>query len=277
MLYNEIKSLNDSEWHQLLLKSVDDATLGGVKLPGFPSEDFQKIFVGSSGKEALAEAFGFYREVKRAAAAMGQSVTERSTLLDFGVGWGRMLRYFAKDMPEKQLSGVDINRFAVSECWKSRVPGSIYLIPKRGRLPFADGTFSHVISYSVFTHLTRAAAEHWLSEISRVSAPNAVFVFTVESPRFMQAAATGTRPDDRPVRMLPEQWRAQARDALAEMHRTGHAFLPTGGEQNAADFGDAVFSHSFMKENWSKFFQIEDYFDDSSRLQQAGVVARKPA
>ncbi len=63
MLHDKIKHLDDAEWHDLLIRSVDNRIVGGITLPGFPSSKAQEIFVGTSGKGALAEAFGFYQQV----------------------------------------------------------------------------------------------------------------------------------------------------------------------------------------------------------------------
>jgi ubiquinone/menaquinone biosynthesis C-methylase UbiE len=273
-LHSKIKHLSDAEWHELLARSIDTREVDGITLPGFPSPDVQRIFVGTSDRKAIAEGFGFYSQVKRWCRATGNPVGPRSTILDFGVGWGRIIRFFVKDTPEQQLFGVDVNEYAVSECLRTGVPGSVLLIDKRGHLPFEDATFTHIVAYSVFTHLAPEAASHWMTELSRVAAEGAVFIYTVEPREFLEAAATGI-PGTRPVRILPEQWRAPAADALGRLDKLGYAFLPTVGEHHAKDYGDAVYLPKYIKEEWEKHFTFSDYISDVKQVAQAGVIVRK--
>ena len=86
MLHDRIKHFSDAEWHAMLARSVDSQEVDGVLLPGFPAPEAQRAFVGSSGKNTIAEAFGFYIQVKRWARAAGNPVGPASTVLDFGVG-----------------------------------------------------------------------------------------------------------------------------------------------------------------------------------------------
>ena len=82
--------LSDEAWFAKLIQSQSNSSLG---LPAFPSDAVQRTFVGQSGETALKEAFVFYQAVLR---RLGAEVRE-TNLLDFGVGWGRIIRMFLRD------------------------------------------------------------------------------------------------------------------------------------------------------------------------------------
>ena len=65
-------------------------------------------------------------------------------ILDFGCGWGRILRFFLKDLDQKYIHGVDVEPSAIAECRDTRVPGDIQLIAPHGPLPFSNDTFEIV-------------------------------------------------------------------------------------------------------------------------------------
>ncbi len=268
-LHEATRDLPDEDWFRLIRRSVSDPSCG---LPGFPSEEMQAGTVGSVGESALREAEKFYRATKEHSAELSRPITASSRLLDFGCGWGRMTRYFAKDMPAERIAGVDISPKFIAACQKSGVPGDFQFIDHDDALPYPDSTFTHVIAYSVFTHLPEHVASHAIAELARVTAAGAVFVLTLEPPRFLSFVANGDAAAANTSwhRMLFAHAEA-ARDALARLPESGYAFLPTNGLDH---YGDAVYLPTYIEEHWTGF-ALRSYVDAPDQFWQAIAVLQR--
>jgi SAM-dependent methyltransferase len=124
----------------------------------------------------MRQCFGFYRLTKRLFS--GGLAGER--VLDFGVGWGRLLRLFAHDVPRRQLFGVDIDPDVLRVCAATGAPGAVRMVEPGGPLPFPDGWFGLVYAYSVFSHLSEGAALGAFGELARVLRPGGQLTFTTQ-------------------------------------------------------------------------------------------------
>lgn len=101
--------LSDDQWLSVLEESISRNTINGVKFGAFPAENIQAQFVGSANEAALREGKAFYTFTKKESAKLGMPLGENSRLLDFGCGWGRYLRLFAREFGDDRMVGVDID------------------------------------------------------------------------------------------------------------------------------------------------------------------------
>ncbi|MFC4624512.1 class I SAM-dependent methyltransferase [Daeguia caeni] len=147
------------EWAEKIKSSVSQPV---PEAPGFPPAYIQERFVGRSGQAAIEEVIPFAQIVSD----IGH-LTLESKVLDFGVGWGRIARLFQKTVSSDNLYLADVDPEALSLCKETRVRGQAILLDPSGSLPFNDGFFDAIYSYSVFSHLAEASAKHWF----RWSAP----------------------------------------------------------------------------------------------------------
>ena len=111
------------------------------------------------------------------------------------MSWGRIIRFFLKDVDADTLHGVDTNPKYLEAAQQTGVPGHLHLIAPLGQLPHADASFDLVYAYSVFTHLPEHVQDHWLAEIARTLKPGGILIATVEPPRFLDFFAASD-PDD---------------------------------------------------------------------------------
>lgn len=89
------------EWFELVCNSIDhdDLSINGNKLPHFPEDEMQISTTGQAGRGTLCEAYIFYEDcIKKFSQSSNMQSNDRA-LLDFGTGWGRILRFFLKDFP----------------------------------------------------------------------------------------------------------------------------------------------------------------------------------
>lgn len=268
--------LRDSKWLKILKRSIKEPMIDGVRLPGFPSSELQRQTVGSDYEHTLGEAFKFYTYAKDACARYGVQIQQRSRILDFGVSWGRIIRFFLKDVEPEGLHSVDTNTEFLRAAQQTNVPGQLHQISPLGRLPYAEQFFDLVYAYSVFTHLPEHVQDHWLAEIARTLKPGAIFIATVEPPRFLEFFA----PLDPEDKTLHPWHAAMARKIRADtglsarLQASGFVYIP---DEDGIDevYGDCVMTPAYIREHWGRYFEIIDYLDDRKRFWQAVVVARK--
>lgn len=272
------RSKSDQEWCGLLERSVTEEIIEGIRFPRFPNEALQSQFVGSANSSALQEAMWFYKELKDQSDRAGTSISLNSRVLDFGCGWGRYLRYFWKDVREEGIYGVDVDPDILNLCKDTRVRGQLSHIYPAGHLPFREGFFTHIMAYSVFTHLPEDVHLHWMKEIARTLTPGGTFSLTLEPRRFFDFIASQQGNSS------PSEWhKAMARfsKSVPEFKKSFDdgrlVYLPTGGgDYRGPDtYGDAVVPLAFIEKRWSGYFEILDYIDDPQRFWQAVLIVRR--
>ena len=286
---------DDESWLRLLLRSVNEPIIDGVEMPRFPHGKVQRAFVGYHDETAIREAFVFYQHVKTFMLQLGQSLSTRSAVLDFGSGWGRLTRIFWNDVDEDCLYGVDVDPEVVSLCEMLGVPGQFQTIEARGALPYADATFDLIISYSVFTHLPEVIASDWMRELSRVAKPGAILVFTVQPKRFLSmileipedTSSIWLKGLSRCKSLIPGLLQAFDNGMLCQVPTSGGTSLTdtvSDGSTPATAvskyrgedvYADVAIPEAFIKRNWEKYFQLIRYLDDPVRFPQAVVVCQK--
>jgi len=279
-LHARLRLLSDDSWLQLLVASLDPPTATAMSLPGFPESSIQIQFTGSDNAQTLQEAFAFYALAKRRAAALDRPLGSDSRLLDFGVGWGRLLRIFLRDIATDNLFGCDIDPNVIDLCRQLGVPGNLDRIYAGGKLPYPDAFFDIMVSYSVFTHLPEPVHRHWLEELARVARPGCVFVLTLEPRSFIDlVAGLGGHSS------METSWHAQLAKyaelcpALYSAFDKGQiAYIPTGGGGDYRDtsvYGDAVVPLAYIKSEWSRYFEVCDYIDNDTNYCQAVLIVRR--
>jgi ubiquinone/menaquinone biosynthesis C-methylase UbiE len=269
---------SDVEWLAILRRSVMEEVIKGVKFPRFPDTILQSNFVGSANESALQEAYNFYSLLKDRSTKLNSPVAKDSRVLDFGCGWGRFLRFFWKGVNVANLHGVDVDPDIIEVCRNAAVPGTFYELEANGRLPFSDGYFSHVLAYSVFTHLPEKVHLHWLAEIARVMQSQATFCLTLQPRRFLDFVAG---LDQSPAE---SSWHknlgrfANSVVPLKQAYDSGQfVYLPSGGGnyRDADVYGEAVVPLPYIEKNWKKYLYISEYIDDPVRFWQAVLIAQK--
>jgi SAM-dependent methyltransferase len=266
MLETSFGDLSDNQWLDTLAASEFDPSLG---LPGFPPAQIQANFTGRHGRPALEEAFELYSLIKKSAGRLDGPV------LDFGVGWGRILRFFIKDLPAQKLHGVDIEPTAIEECRAAKLPAQLSLLKPGEPLPYADGTFQIVYAYSVFTHLPAKAAKRAIDEIKRVLRPDGKIIFTALTARYLRLCVEyDTFPSGTWQKSMASAFPNPR--ALLEKYEAGEfVYSPIGGGGALTDdiYGWAAVPKSIMADDWG--LKIEQAHDDGSRFLQGAFVAKR--
>lgn len=160
-----------------------------VMFPAAPSEETQILWTGWGGDKLLRQSTDFIRAAL-GPRRLGASVNGSERVLDFGSGYGRMLRILEYFYDVSSLYGCDPWDRSLAECETSRVRGDIRLsdwIPKD--LPFDDNSFDFVYSYSVFTHLHPEVARIALETIRRKIKPTGQLIVTIRPHEFWSSTS----------------------------------------------------------------------------------------
>ncbi|MEG3845441.1 class I SAM-dependent methyltransferase [Microcoleus sp. herbarium19] len=278
-LFQYAAKLSDKEWFEILVKSIQTPVIDGIQMPGFPPDNIQKNFVGSSGEGALKEAFKFYSEVKSYATKLGNSLTPDSQILDFGCGWGRFIRFFLKDVVPENIYGIDVDPEMVDICRQTVRYGNYSTVKPQPPAGFADNTFDIIYAYSVFSHLSEAVHIQWVEELSKILKPGGFLIATTHSRNFIEFCRSlrGQTNDFGWHKALANSF-IDTEQALADYDTGKFLYSPTGGGsvRDASFYGEAVISPSYVKREWTKYLSFHDFVDDPQRCNQAIIFMHKP-
>jgi len=117
--------------------------------------------------------------IRDAVERTGKSIRELTTVLDFGCGCGRTLRWLVSESGETTFYGADIDEPSIRWC---RANLAAVRCSVNGPLPptaFEDSTFDLVYAISVLTHINEEYQLLWLSELRRMTKPGGRLLVSV--------------------------------------------------------------------------------------------------
>jgi SAM-dependent methyltransferase len=273
----------DDEYYSLLLDSIRSPVISGVKMPGFPPEEVQKAFVGCSNETALALGYDFYRIVIQYCASLGVPVARDTRILDFGCGWGRIARFFFKDVDCPNVFGVDVDPGMIAFCEAEMTCGRYRKIdPEPPMTCFENGSLDVVFAYSVFSHLAESVAREWIREFARVLAPGGILLATTQRRDFLDFCASLQAKTG----AYDHVWhKGLARSFIPiEKAKTDYdsgefLFSATGaGEfRDKSFYGEALIPRAYIEREYSRFLILRDFQEHLGTLPQALFVMQKGA
>jgi SAM-dependent methyltransferase len=271
--------LEDEAWLRVLVKSIDQPVVEGITLPGFPPAEFQALSIGSSGEHALTEAFGFWRIVKEYATRAGVSMSPGTRVLDFGCGWGRMVRFFLKDLRTDDVWGVDVANDMLSFCHQLFPYGHFEQVPPSPPTTLPARAFDAIYAYSVFSHLNEPVHLAWVEEFSRLLRPGGILVATTQGRSFLHFCQE-LRRDGNATTGWHEALARSFIDldaSLAAYDRGEFLHAATGGgvERPPSFYGETLIPRQYVEHHWTRHLEFMDFKDDRSFLPQALIVMRK--
>ena len=102
-----------------------------------------------------------------------------SNILDFGVGCGRIIRWWEDLSSRITFWGTDINEQLIRWC-KENIPFGRFTVNNlHPPTQFEDNTFDLLYAFSIFTHLALNTQSEWLREFSRILAPQRYVIISV--------------------------------------------------------------------------------------------------
>jgi ubiquinone/menaquinone biosynthesis C-methylase UbiE len=159
--------------------------------PSMPSEKIQNHWTGNSGDILLGQSLAFVRIMVAGYAAITGKKIKNARILDFGCGWGRIIRLLYKYLPTSNIYGVDPWDESIKECEKHGIKVNLALsdwVPQS--LPF-DCQFDLIFAFSVFTHLSEKTAQIVLQTLRKYIKPDGVLIITIRPKEYWQIHEKG--------------------------------------------------------------------------------------
>jgi SAM-dependent methyltransferase len=166
------------------------------------------------------------------------------SVLDWGVGCGRLARYAARENP-RAFNGCDIDGDNVAWC-AANLPGRFVHSHLDPPLPFEAGAFDLVYGVSVFTHLREPLQDAWLAELRRVVRPGGMVAVTVHGQTAIEYA--GLRPDEYVA------LKSAVAGAGILVSSANHQL--DGAVDRPEEYVNVFHSVDYVKRHWSRWFEV---------------------
>lgn len=266
----------DDEWFDLLCKSYTAPPVyyNGALLPAFPSDELQTNTTGQSGMGTLCEAFPFYKTCMETFVSLGRPLDGQHNLLDFGVGWGRIARFFLRELPPQNVFGIDVTPEFIDVCKKSFKSNNFIVTTPLPPTPIPDERFDFIVGYSVFSHLSESASAAWMNEFHRILRPGGVVALTTRDRTFLDACEalkdTNATGYGKSLSMLFEDFDAARRkyDQGKFLHSNIEG-VNGGGYMNSTFYGETFIPEKYAREAYREQFTLEHFVFDPGKHRQA--------
>lgn len=118
-------------------------------------------------------------DLRRLTQEAGRDVSEFTSVLDFGAGCGRVLRFLPPVFTKARIHAADVDPegLAWSRDHLSFLAGS-HVLPLEPPCAIPDASFDFIFAISVFTHLPLAIQQAWFAELRRIAKPGALLILT---------------------------------------------------------------------------------------------------
>jgi Methyltransferase domain len=272
------------EWFNLVCQSYSSppVVVDGVTLPKFPSDELQIQTTGQAGVPTLKEAFVFYQDCLSAFDDVGFPLARDGLLLDFGVGWGRIARFFLRELPLERIHGVDVMQSFLDVTRETFGSDKFFLTPSFPPTSLAQGAYSHIVGYSVFSHLSEQACMAWMKEFHRILVPGGIVAVTTRGrPFFDFCESLKGQGHEGYLAGLADMFvsfdEARARyDAGLVVHSNNDAVV--GGGALTKDFyGETFIPEAYARHAYSEFFTLERFVFDPARQSHPIMVFKRKA
>ncbi|HEY5410391.1 MAG TPA: class I SAM-dependent methyltransferase [Caulobacteraceae bacterium] len=179
--------------------------------------------------------------------------TPEGQVLDWGCGSGRTLYWlYGREAWRKAYRGCDVDPAAIGWLKKKHGVTAVSVCSPEPPLPYAEGQFAGLFSFSVLTHIPPEHHRAWYEELHRVLAPGGRAYVTVNGD---------SRTAD-PQAFTPAEQDAFRRQGWLWAERDGH------------HKGAAVVSRDFTFRALHGLFEVERYGDPGYQ-QQADLILRR--
>jgi len=250
--YALFRDLDASVWGLLLAQEYREYPNIRSFLPDVPDPALQRLWNGADGADLARQSTAFYVKAKERYAQHSPRALAESRALDFGCGWGRLTRYFARDVEPGCLYGCDPVEQILDECRRSGVPATLARSEFMPRGPIFEEPFDLAFSFSVFTHTSEKAHESCLEALFASLRPGGVLILTIRPPEYLHLSP-----------LMAAELESLGPDVETRLGEPRYIFTPhpaedshlqyAGGEMT---YGETVVTLPYVRERWASMFEL---------------------
>lgn len=277
--------ISTEAWMDMLCASLTDASIvtpHGDFLPGFPSEELQRNTTSLSGEQALRQAHSFYADISDVLNGSDRSILPNWNILDFGSCWGRISRFFLRDISLGNLHGIDVDQGFVNTCRSLFKSDNFAVCSPLPPCDFANSSMNLIAAYSVFSHLSEVAFKAWMFEFHRILKSDGVVAFTTRNESFFDYCAnlqsrvgSLTGYSKALANMIPNIQEAKQKYLSGEFVFVTSQGVSGGGAMNEKFYGEAFVPKAYIERNAGELFEILDYKASGKAYDQALFILKK--
>ncbi len=266
------EEISDHEWFEANLDPRGYRAKLGIRIPNLPPDDVQRSFTGNQGRGNLEQAFDFYKFVL---AHLPDGVLDKHDILDFGGGWGRVLRFFLREFEPDRLIMVDCLTEAVKWARSLDSPFKVIHTNAFPPLPLAERSVGLCYAFSVFSHLAEQPCCDWLRHFANLLVPGGKLFLTTRGQAQINYLVKLTREgSSNPVlKTLPHP------DVIRDRLSKGvFQFYPGGGGRELTHdfFGETWIPRKWMEERYASFgFRTCEFYPEFQSVYQCVFVLQK--
>lgn len=191
------------------------------------------------------------------------NIPDFENVLDWGCGAGRLLRYLGKYAGDKtKVFGADVDYDNVNWCNLNLPDCNTVLLDLMPPSIFKNNFFDFIVGNSVLTHLNEATQFAWLEELHRISRPGAILFLTIQDVSdlmFESYSAAKLKT------LLKQGFLSPSVDNAISAFITDPEY-----------YRSAYHSHEYIKEKWTRYFDLISIIPKFSNNHQDLVVLRHP-
>ena len=276
--YELFSGTSDSFWFWLFTEGQRRAPLLKRVLPGMPDEDVQLMFTGNTGDAVLREGFSAYKLFKELCERHIGPLAHCEHVLDFGCGWGRIIRFFLRDLDSVHLWGADPVEGMIELCKNTNPWCQFSTIKQNPPTQFEANTFDVIYSFSVFSHLSEPMQLTWLAELHRILKPGGILIATTRDRQFIGwCADMRSRADLDTMHPGPRSSAAAFLDTMNVLAKYdgGEYCFSQLVHSDWSYWGEAAIPKDYVLKEWTRWFKFLEYIDDRDRCSQNVIAVRK--
>ncbi len=266
--YDRITKLSLREFRKLVFQR--DPSLKNKPnysfLPTMVSKERQLKWTGCEGPTLVKNTYDFVSLMFLHAYRHGLPNNRDIKILDYGCGWGRMLRLMPYFTNIDNIYGVDPTVKSVDLCQDYNVPAHTKVIDEKpDRIPF-DVKFDLIYAYSVFTHMRDHIAKNALDLFKDALSPNGMVCVTVRPRAYWLGRPSGGNISQ-----------DQRKKVLEQHDSTGYGFISYHDNKHGGptEWGDTTFTLDYMRKHWTGWDIVGMDVTDTVSMQR--LIFLKPS
>jgi SAM-dependent methyltransferase len=238
MMYSRLRDLSLADFCMLHVSVPNEFPSLKQLLPKQPAEEIQKRWVGDSGLSLMVRSCSLVRLFDWLSWRTTGSGLSNKRILDYGCGYGRLLRLMNYFSDYRNIVGYDAMQISLDICNSTGIHNRTTLVDARPACKMTGmDKFDFIYLFSVFSHTPYAVTLSILEYLKNHSSDLGIVVCTIRTIEWL-SVRKNVWPDNIITTMQ------------GEYMDSGYSFLPLNGDKGAlsqSDYGDTIMTLSYFR------------------------------